>query len=327
MVKLRLISDIHYTDGINATKGKSGAHSPFGHYFAKELAKEKDCITLIAGDISEGSTRQKEFFLNYFPNQTVIFTEGNHLVYDKNDFVLPKIKKRLKDLFPAYSGDYHYLENDWIFIPGTKSDVAIIGSTFYTDYEYCNFTVDEYNQSQNAWDMWSILYGLPARPTANVNHLTKTLIRKENMFRASMYLNDFHWGYASDTEALTPANYLSYHKKAKREVKRCYDEILACNPNAKIILMTHHCLSPKCIDEQYLKSKLNASYVSDLEDWIDTMPNIRLVFSGHVHCRKDLTIGKNHTRYIINACGYIPRKEPFENHKFNPNLIIDTNDL
>ena len=78
---------------------------------------------------------------------------------------------------------------------------------------------------------------------------------------------------------------------------------------------------------EYVKSKINASYVSNLEDWIDTMPNIRLVLSGHVHCRKDLTIGKNNTRYIINACGYIPRNEPFKAPKFNPNLIIDTNNL
>ena len=82
MVKLRLISDVHYTDGINASKYKPKTHSPFGYYFAKELAKEKDCITLIAGDIAEGSVRQKNFFETYFPNQTVIFTEGNHLVYD-----------------------------------------------------------------------------------------------------------------------------------------------------------------------------------------------------------------------------------------------------
>lgn len=327
MVKLRLISDVHYTDGINASKYKTKTHSPFGHYFAKELAKEKDCITLIAGDIAEGSVRQKNFFETYFPNQTVIFTEGNHLVYDLQDSILPKIKKNLKKSFPIFSGNYHYLENDWMFIPGTNQEVAVIGSTFYTDYEYCNFTVDEYNESQSAWDTWSILYGLPTQPTAPINHLTKTLIRKENMFRAGMYLNDFRWGRTSENESLKPSDYLSYHKKAKKEIKRCYDQILEYGPNIKIILMTHHCLSPKCIDDKYVKSKINASYVSDLEDWIDTMPNIRLVLSGHVHCRKDLTIGKNNTRYIINACGYIPRNEPFKAPKFNPNLIIDTNDL
>ena len=148
MVKLRLISDVHYTDGINASKYKTKTHSPFGHYFAKELAKEKDCITLIAGDIAEGSVRQKNFFETYFPNQTVIFTEGNHLVYDLQESILPKIKKNLKKSFPIFSGNYHYLENDWMFIPGTNQEVAVIGSTFYTDYEYCNFTVDEYNESQ-----------------------------------------------------------------------------------------------------------------------------------------------------------------------------------
>ena len=55
---------------------------------------------------------------------------------------------------------------------------------------------------------------------------------------------------------------------------------------------------------------------------------ITLVISGHVHCRKDFVFGNN-KRYIINAMGYCAYGEPFKENdvKFNPNLIIDTDDL
>ena len=92
--------------------------------------------------------------------------------------------------------------------------------------------------------------------------------------------------------------------------------------------MTHHCLSPKCISERYKKGLLNASYTSNLENWVDKqLPGVKLVISGHVHNRCDFTFGKRKVRYIVNPCGYIPYDEPFNEPKFNPNLIIDTSEL
>ena len=92
--------------------------------------------------------------------------------------------------------------------------------------------------------------------------------------------------------------------------------------------MTHHCLSGKVISRKYKKGLMNASYTSDLEDWVDTkLPGVKLVISGHVHNRSDFTFGKRNVRYILNPCGYIRYNEPFNEPKFNPNLIINTQDL
>ena len=148
------------------------------------------------------------------------------------------------------------------------------------------------------------------------------------MLVAKESLNDFKWGWETPSRNITPNLYLELHNKAKEEVKRCYNEILAINPKCKIILLTHHCLSPQCIDDTYKHHKANASYVSDLEDWVNEFDNIKLVISGHVHCRKDFVFGNN-KRYIINAMGYCAYGEPFKENdvKFNPNLIIDTDDL
>lgn len=334
MVKIRLISDLHFTGGINGPDcDKTYKQSGLYHYFGKKLQQETDCVTLIAGDILEGFNKHSDFFNSFFPNQHVIFVEGNHSVYIRDKYTIDEIKQELKKQFPITHCYYHYLENDWMWIPGCNNEVAVIGSTFYTDYQYNVFgDVNEYNAHQRSLNAMSLLYGLPMLEHKLAKRLSKKMILHENLFLARMRLNDFKWGNIYDNNLkrirnLDPEDYLKMHNEAKLKIENAYNEILKFNPNAKIILMTHHCLSHKCIDKQYNKSKANASYVSKLDSWIDTMPNIKLVFSGHVHCRKDFKFGKNKTRYIINACGYIPYQEPFKPKKFNPNLIIDTNNL
>ena len=329
MTKIRIISDIHYTAGINGPySGYSYITSPFYEKYYTELQKEKDCITLIAGDIAAGVDMHKEFLEEFFPNQKVIFIDGNHLPYeytkDNKHPILSKLKQELKDEFSQTHLFWRYLENDWCWI---DENTAIIGSTFYTDYNYCDLTLEEFNEKLKAWDVWFQAYGLPGKYEP-VEKLTKQIIRNETMAEAGSRMNDFKWGKENKYFYLSPEYYLKLHKLAKKEVKRCHDEIITLNPNAKIILMTHHCLSPHCISEKYKKGFLNASYTSDLEKWIDTkLSNVRLVISGHVHNRCDFTFGKRNVRYIINPCGYIPCNEDKNDPLFNPNLIINTEDL
>lgn len=327
MVKLRIMSDIHFTDGINERKGKNVKNTPFGYYFKKSLDEYNDCVTLIAGDVAT-SLRETEKFLNgFFENKHVIFIEGNHLVYQKGMKTIYELKDELRKQYPLTHLFWNYLENDWKWIPNSNNEVAIIGSTFYTDYEYYNGSLDDFNEEQKKWHNITNIYGYgDNKPYQPLLEVTKEDIIRENMFQAEYSLNDFKWGYEKPMVKLSPQLYREMHLKAKDEVKRCYDEIIKINPNAKIILMTHHCLSSKCIDERYKKHKVNASYVSELDDWIKSFDNIKLIISGHVHCSKDFNIGDK--RYIINACGYIPYNEPFrKENKFNPNLIIDTDDL
>ena len=329
MVKCRILSDIHYTSRINGPDyGDSFKKSLFYEKYHKDLQKEKDCITLIAGDIAAGVDKHEEFLEGFFPNQKVIFIDGNHLPYeytkDNKHPILSELKKELKQEFPITHLFWKYLENDWCWI---DENTAIIGSTFYTDYNYCDLTLEEFNENLKAWDVWTRLYGLPSKYEP-VEKLTKQIIRNETMAESGARLNDFKWGKENNRFYLSPEYYLKLHKLAKKEVKRCHDEILKINSEAKIILMTHHCLSPQCISEKYKKGLLNASYTSDLEKWVDTkLPNVRLIISGHVHNRCDFRFGKRNVRYIINPCGYIPYGEDKNDPLFNPNLIIDTNNL
>lgn len=330
MVKLRIISDLHYTQGINGPDyNKTYKQSGLYHYFGKKLQEPVD-FTLIAGDITESVENHKVFLESFFPNQKVVFIDGNHIVYHMEDDyrkpVLSKLKKKLKEEFPQEHMLWHYLENNWMWLD--YPNVAIIGSTFYTDYKYCDLTLDEINEKAKAWYAWGCMYGLVTKKFKPYEKLDTKTIRFETMSDARNRLNDFQWGNQSTRKGLSPEYYLTLHRQAKREVKRCHDEILSINPNAKIILMTHHCLSPKCISEKYRKGLTNASYTSNLEKWIDKeLVGVKLVISGHVHNRNDFTFGKRHVRYIINPCGYIDYHEPFDEPKFNPNLIINTEEI
>lgn len=330
MTKIRIISDIHYTAGINGPhSGCSYITSPFYEKYYNDLQKEKDCVTLIAGDIAAGVDKHKEFLEVFFLDQKVIFVDGNHLCYeytkDNKHPILSELKKELKQEFPITHLFWRYLENDWCWI---DENTAVIGSTFYTDYNYCDLTLEEFNKNLKTWHVWTTLYGLPSKYEP-VEKLTKQIIRNETMAEAGSRMNDFKWGKENKHFYLSPEYYLKLHKLAKKEVKRCHDEILKINPEAKIILMTHHGLSPQIISEEYKKGLLNASYTSDLENWVDKkLPGIKLVISGHVHNRCDFMFGKRNVRYIVNPCGYIPyNKEDKNDPPFNPNLIIDTEDL
>ena len=331
MTKIRIISDLHYTRGINGPDyEKTYKQSGLYHYFGQKFKKEEPEYTLIAGDICEGVENHEKFLEAFFPNQKVIFIDGNHIIYftDENSGkpILSKVKQELKEKFPKEHMFWHYLENDWMWLDYPK--VAIIGSTFYTDYNYCDLTLEEMNKHKKAWENCVALWLGETEESVPYKKLTKSIIRNETMFTAYDRLNDFRWGYETKESHLTPQYYLKLHKLAKKEVKRCHDEILSINPNAKIILMTHHCLSPQCISEKYRKGLLNASYTSNLENWVDKkLPGVKLVISGHVHNRCDFTFGKRNVKYLVNPCGYIPYGEPFNKPKFNPNLIIETDNL
>lgn len=331
MPKINIISDIHFDSGLNGKEEnstKSAKRTPFGAYFNKNL-QQLDCdVTLIAGDLAS-SLKNTELFLNtFYENKNVIFIDGNHLVYNKENKSIYQLKDELRKAFPKNHMFWHYLENDWMWIPNSDKQVAIIGSTFYTDYEYTKFTVDTYNDYKKAVCDSINLFKYGNIQYTPVKKLTKKMIINENLLLAEDTLNDFYWGKETDTTKLTPQTYLKLHKIAKEKIIQCYNEIITSNPNAKVILMTHHCLSEKCIDEKYINSRSNANYVSNLEKWLcNTMPNLRLVISGHVHCRKDFYFGKDNKRYILNPCGYIYRCEPFISPKFNPILTLNTNEF
>lgn len=318
-MKIRILSDVHYDKGING-------NGIFDEEYEGKF--EPADVNLLAGDIAVTPEQTEEFLKKYIPNQLTYIIGGNHIEYRPDYKTHNEIINEYEKVFPINHLFYRFLENDYQFIPGTNDSVAVIGSIFYTDYKFCSYSVEKYNKRQEAWNIMMHSYGLHTTPIEPVKKLTKELIIQENMLSASSGMNDFKWGYYTKTRHLSPEDYLRFHKLAKKKVLESYKRIMEINPKAKVILLTHHCLSANCISKKYKESIINSSFVSDLEKWIDTkMPNIRLVVSGHIHSRFDFTFGKNNIRYICNPVGYIPREENIKDKPFDPNLMIDTNDL
>lgn len=88
----------------------------------------------------------------------------------------------------------------------------------------------------------------------------------------------------------------SLHKKAKEWLA---DALSKCEKD-KVIVMTHHLPSYKCIVPQYRNSPFNNGFVGDVESLI---PKSKLWIFGHTHSHVDMTI--NGTRVYANPRGYL----------------------
>lgn len=76
------------------------------------------------------------------------------------------------------------------------------------------------------------------------------------------------------------------------------------NPSKKFVVVTHHSPSRKSTKEKYLAEfEMNGGYSSNLDQFIEDHPEIKLWTHGHTHDRFDYNIGK--TRIVCNPRGYV----------------------
>ena len=307
-MKIRLISDLHID--VNEDYGVD--------------LGDNDVFTLIAGDICGKVDGTIEWLGKNVKKGALC--AGNHIVYNPdaigdNAKIVPieDLKKRLHKEFPL-DADVTFFDYDVkVMQKEIGENLLLVSDVMYTDYL---LPIPGINPK-----------GDPGRNM----HLA------EPKFSGS-YLNDFRFGYTrkkmyekdkwddGTSSYGTPKGiwhlkakyYKDHHEKAWKKVT----EIVEANPDKNIILMTHHCLSPKCISEEYVNDTLNASYVSDKEDWILTHPNVKLILSGHVHHRNSFKIGG--TLYVLNPLGYCrdtakqfnPETKKME--MWTPHCFVDT---
>ncbi|GHS85124.1 hypothetical protein FACS1894103_6400 [Campylobacterota bacterium] len=90
----------------------------------------------------------------------------------------------------------------------------------------------------------------------------------------------------------------------------------------KMVLITHHGVSPQALDPRFKNDDLNASFISDLESYITThLPQLNLIVHGHIHHRCSYKIG--HIRVECNPCGYIDLREGWHKHSWNKDLKVE----
>jgi Icc-related predicted phosphoesterase len=217
---------------------------------------------------------------------------SNVLFLGGNHMVYNDEHKPLQQLIREYKAEFpidapiSFLENAYKII----DDVVFIGANLWTDYKY----------------LWAPV---------------------ENMSHAAIGMNDFRRGLYETPEGvqpLEPKHCLAMFNESLAFIKTTYDKF--ADSGKKIVLIVHHGVSPKSIGIDYQNSPLNASFISDLEEYIvRELPKLSLIIHGHIHGRFQYSIGK--IPIICNPCGYVDYGENKSRPAWNKDLIVDTEDL
>lgn len=301
-MKIRLISDLHIdiNDKYPLDLHQSGAN---------------DVYTLVAGDICGSPTKAIDWIKRNLHQGA--FISGNHDAYD-TDLPIEEVKEMFHKEFPINS-NITYFDNDVGVVSKEIADgILLVADVMYTDYRLPSMWRNANgDQKRNMWiadaalhrsgGMNDFIYGKCMKKFDGANDWQSSKTTRDDVWR------------------LVPQWYLEHHNKAFDAVTA----VIEANKDKQIILMTHHGLSPQCLDDNYRDDdSLDASYASDKEDWIQAHQNIKCIVSGHVHCRKTFMVGD--CRYVMNALGYCHRhltqynKQTGKFEMWTPNCFIDT---
>lgn len=264
---IRLVSDLHVDVNRDGNFG-------FRH-------KNQDML-FIAGDIAGSYEKEIKFLKGLTKTITcpIFVVAGNHLGYDyytsEYDVLFGYRKANPLEGTKQWSIDYikknvpdnvHYLDNEYM----EWNNYIIFGGCMYSDYH---------------------------------------LYENEDLCKRSgeAYLNDFRYVHIYDKEmnVVRPVNtddYQWFFLEFKKKLEKCIEKTK--DSGKDIIVLTHFCPSIQSISDKYLNQGniyLNASYASNLDDFIKDNPRIKYWFCGHCHDSKDYMIEQ--CRIVMEPYGY-----------------------
>jgi Icc-related predicted phosphoesterase len=127
--------------------------------------------------------------------------------------------------------------------------------------------------------------------------------------------------YEGAKRGMSDFSQIKYFEEWVYEDNRAQVQYLEDSLQEGDIVVTHYLPSFKSVAKEFSGSLLNCFFVCDIEKLIlERKP--KLWIHGHTHTSCDYMLGA--TRVVCNPFGYVRLEE---NSKFNPELIIDTNQL
>lgn len=258
--------------------------------------KDKDIFTVLAGDTS-GDPLMTKKWVKANVNRGIIIA-GNHLVYNKRGKTIDELRNEMTEMFPMDS-DVSFLDSECGNVCKEVNGILFVGTTMYTDYSYVNQSVNK--------------------------DLDEEFHVKRNMLLSGRYMNDFKWGRKTELDRISPEDYKNWFETSFAKIEKIITDNEKSDNPKPVVLITHHCLSPKCISSTYVDDDMNASYVTDKEDFIRKHTSIKCVISGHVHHQANFRIKQDDGGscvYVMNPRGYCPRCEDIPD--FNENTFVNT---
>lgn len=222
-----------------------------------------------------------------------LFIAGNHLVYNRMGISIEEHKRRLAEKFPLES-NLTFLDNSIGVMSKEVDGILFIGSTLYTDYKLPVESNRDMKMTEQQTIEFNKRMAAPKMSGGGLNDFNFGRTEEPTYNKAWSMEGD------SDLSYITPTNYERFFARTFSAIKEIVEKDE--NKDKDVVLLTHHCPSPKCIDCVYVDSPLNASYVSNLEDFIVSHGNIKCWVCGHVHHRANFLVGQ--CRIVMNPLGY-----------------------
>lgn len=293
-MKIRVLSDLHLD--------LNDAH-------CLEL-NDKDVFTVICGDTSGYLPLGIEWIKKNVKRGLCI--AGNHVVYNRvkdpaKVKTIQELKDQLHEEFPE-TGEVTFLDVNVGVYKKEVNGILFLGSTMYTDYNLPVYSTPAENDQL-------INMRMAAHPRQGMNDWYFAPYSKSNYLGQD---NEF------TTSPLKPEHYLRWFN---RTIER-FEEALAENEKSDspkpVVILTHHCPTTACLQSKYNDNGLSASYVSNLEDFIERHTSIKCWCCGHIHAQKVIVLGRkdgSECKVVMNPRGY---HSYFEDMDFNPDIFIDT---
>jgi predicted phosphodiesterase len=270
-MKISIASDVHLEFGDIDIKNNQGAEVLIlsGDICVAADLDMRDSRQTEMGFARARSERFHEFFercATNFPH--VIYVMGNHEYYH-SDFAteLGEMRRKL-----AYLPNLCILEREIKVI----GDVTFIGGTLWTDMNN--------SDALTLYHMRTMMndFRVITNSTTPVHFRTQ-----EGEFKTRV-------------GKFSPENAVEEHVKMKQYIK----SVVQGNHDQKYVVVGHHSPSRRSTHEMYAHDTImNGGYSSDMDEFIQDHPQIKLWTHGHTHHNFDYVIGE--TRIVCNPRGYI----------------------
>lgn len=240
-------------------------------------------VVVLAGDIHTNG-RGVKWAQDLF-DCPVIYVPGNHEFYGAS---MPDLRQRMQKT--SKGTNVHVLDARVVVIDNDCAPVDVpvrfIGSTLWTDF---------------------------ALPFEQADGTVKSN-QPGAMFHAFVGLADYA-EISGGMLLIRPEDTLCEHEQClawlKAEIARPWA--------GKTVVVTHHAPSANSVHPRYRHDYLSPAFASDLDH--ELFAGVDLWVHGHMHDTSNYVLGE--TKFICNPRGYLRWTGAFENHAFDPGLVVE----